>query len=313
MAILTVTLNPALDLESHVERLIAGHKLRCTPPRLDPGGGGINVARAVVTLGGEATAAFASGGPGGAGLMQRLTEAGVGVAALPSPGDTRQNLSVIEDATGAQYRFIFPGPSWVAADLERVRAALLPLVTPGDLVVLSGSLPPGLSPQDQVALARALTDAGGQVVADTSGDSLSALALAGLGLKVLRMDHAEAQDLTGRDLGEMAESAAVAQDLVAAGAAEIAILARGAEGSILASRDGRWFAPAAEVPVVSLTGAGDSFVAGATLALSRGMSLPDVLVWGVSAASAAVTTEATELCDPDVFTALVGACEARAI
>ncbi|MFW5654411.1 MAG: 1-phosphofructokinase family hexose kinase [Roseicyclus sp.] len=313
MAILTVTLNPALDLETHVDRLIPGQKLRCTPPRRDPGGGGINVARAVVTLGGAATAAVASGGPGGAGLLQRLAEAGVGVAALPAPGDTRQNLSVIEDATGAQFRFIFPGPGWASGDFEAVRTALLPLVAPGDLVVLSGSLPPGLSTADFLALARALTEAGGQVVADTSGAPLTALAEAALGLKILRMDDAEAQEMTGRPLTEAADSADVARDLVARGAAEIAILARGAEGSILASADGAWFAPAAEVPVVSLTGAGDSFVAGATLALSRGMALPDVLVWGVSAASAAVTTEATELCDPEVFARLVATCAARAI
>jgi 6-phosphofructokinase 2 len=255
----------------------------------------------------------ASSGPGGAGLLQRLTQAGVDVAALPAPGDTRQNLSVIEDETGAQYRFIFPGPTWAAADIEAVRKALLPLVAPGDLTVLSGSLPPGLSSADIVALARALTGAGGQVVADTSGEPLVALARAGLGLKVLRMDDAEAREMTGRPLEDVADSAAVARDLVASGAAEIAILARGAEGSILASEEGCWFAPAADVPVASLTGAGDSFVAGATLALSRGMALPDVLIWGVSAASAAVTTEATELCDPEVFAKLVATCPVHAL
>lgn len=313
MAILTITLNPALDLETHVDRLVPGQKLRCSPPRRDPGGGGINVARAVVALGGEATAAVASSGPGGAGLAQRLARAGVGVAILPAPGDTRQNLSVIEDATGAQYRFIFPGPTWAVADIEAVRAALLPLIAPGDLVVLSGSLPPGLSAADIVALAGTLTEAGGAVVADTSGEPLVALARAGLGLKILRMDDAEARELTGRPLDDVADSAAVARELVASGAAEIAILARGAEGSILASADGVWFAPAADVPVASLTGAGDSFVAGATLALSRGMALPDVLIWGVSAASAAVTTEATDLCDPKVFKTLVKTCPVHAL
>jgi 6-phosphofructokinase 2 len=313
MAILTVTLNPALDLETHVDRLVPSDKLRCAPPKQDAGGGGINVARAVVLLGGTAVAAVAAGGPGGTGVLQRLSDAGVGVATLPAPGDTRQNLSVIERATGAQYRFIFPGPTWSATDLDDARAAILPLVAPGDLVVLSGSLPPGLSPADHVALARAITKAGGQVVADTSGASLAALAGAGLGLKVLRMDHVEAEDLTGRTLDDLADSAAVARDLVAAGAAEIAILARGAEGSVLASAEGCWFAPAARVPVVSLTGAGDSFVAGATLALERGMALPEVLVWGVSAASAAVTTAATDLCDPEVFATLVAETKARAI
>jgi 6-phosphofructokinase 2 len=76
MGILTVTLNPALDLETRTAALVPGHKLRCAPPRVDPGGGGINVARAIHVLGGEARAAVAVGGPVGAGLVDRMTAAG---------------------------------------------------------------------------------------------------------------------------------------------------------------------------------------------------------------------------------------------
>jgi 6-phosphofructokinase 2 len=311
MGILTVTLNPALDLETRTGALVPGHKLRCAPPRIDPGGGGINVARAIQVLGGEARAAVAVGGPVGTGLVDRMTAGGLDVSALPAPGETRQNLSVIEETTGAQYRFIFPGPEWTATDLDLAQAALLPLVQPGDLVVLSGSVPPGLAPSAMKDLARALKAAGGAVIADTSGAALAELAAAGLGLKVLRMDQAEAEDLVGRKLLTAQETADVGADLVAAGAAEIAILARGAEGSVLTTASERWFAPAADVPVVSVTGAGDSFVAGATLALSRGMSLSEVLCWGACAASAAVTTEATELCDPELFRLILSDCQAE--
>jgi 6-phosphofructokinase 2 len=115
----------------------------------------------------------------------------------------------------------------------------------------------------------------------------------------------------GRKLATAQDTADVGIDLVAAGAAEIAILARGAEGSVLATATERWFAPAADVPVVSVTGAGDSFVAGATLALSRGLDLPEVLCWGACAASAAVTTEATELCDPALFRLILSDCRAE--
>jgi 6-phosphofructokinase 2 len=313
MGILTVTLNPAVDLETRTPELVAGHKLRCAPPRVDPGGGGINVARAIHVLGGDARAAVAVGGPVGTGLVERLRAAGHDVAPLPSPGETRQNLSVIEETTGAQYRFIFPGPEWSAADLDAAKAALLPLVRPGDFVVLSGSVPPGLEPSALKDLARALKGAGGAVVADTSGAPLAEIARAGLGLKVLRMDQVEAEELVGRKLGSARETADVGSDLVASGAAEIAILARGAEGSVLATATERWFAPAADVPVVSVTGAGDSFVAGATLALSRDMTLPEVLCWGSCAASAAVTTEATELCDPEVFRVILSDCRAEPI
>ncbi len=313
MPILTVTLNPALDLETRIPELVPGDKLRCSPPRRDPGGGGINVARAVAILGGEATAAVAVGGPIGQDLLDRLQGPGVRTAALPAPGDTRENLSVIEEKTGDQYRFIFPGPTWSQSHLETAEARLLPLVGPGDLVVLSGSLPPGLAPSSLVELAKVVCDVGGDVVCDTSGAALAEIARAGLNLRVLRMDSAEAEELTGRDLASREESAAAAADLVEAGAAEIAIIARGPDGSVLATAEERWFAPGAKVPVVSVTGAGDSFVAAATLALSRDLSLADVLRWGVSSASAAVTTQATELCDRAAFEAILAETQAERV
>jgi 6-phosphofructokinase 2 len=313
MAILTVTLNPALDLETSTPHVGPGEKLRCAEPKRDPGGGGINVARAVIQLGGEATALVAAGGPAGGALEEMLTARGVPVERLPAPGEVRQNLSVIETETGKQFRFIFPGPTWTATDLDAVVAALLARSGRGDWLVLSGSLPPGVAPEAQVALAGKLAGQGVRVVADTSGPGLVALAGARAGLAVLRMDFEESEALAGHALRSVEDSAAFAAELVADGAADIVILARGAEGSVLASAEGRWTAPAADVPVVSRTGAGDSFVAGAVLALSRGLALPDVLGHGCAAASAAVTTAATELCSRETAARLLPLSAARAL
>jgi 6-phosphofructokinase 2 len=313
MAILTVTLNPALDLETTVPHVAPGEKLRCAEPRRDPGGGGLNVARAVIQLGGEATALVAAGGPAGGALAEMLTARGVAVERLPAPGELRQNLSVIETETGRQYRFIFPGPRWEAADLEAVTAALVARVRAGDWVVLSGSLPPGVPPEALVALARALAGQGARVVADTSGPGLVALAEARVGLALLRIDFEESELLAGRALPTVADSVGFAAGLVAEGVADIVILARGAEGSVLAAAEGRWAAPAADVPVVSRTGAGDSFVAGAVLALSRGLPLAEVLSRGCAAASAAVTTAATDLCSRETAERLLPESAARAV
>lgn len=311
MAILTVTLNPALDLETTVPQLLPGEKLRCAEPSRDPGGGGLNVARAVVQLGGAAVALVAAGGPAGAALAEMLAARGVPVERLPAPGELRQNLSVIEGATGRQYRFIFPGPSWSAGDIASTRAALTERVAAGDWVVLSGSLPPGMPPEALVALARSLADRGARVVADTSGAAAAALAGARTGLALMRLDFEESEALAGRPLPDTQSSAAYAAELVSAGAAEIVILARGAEGSVLAAAEGQWAAPAAEVPVVSRTGAGDSFVAGAVLALSRCLPLAEALSHGCAAASAAVTTPATDLCDRDTVARLLPQSVAR--
>lgn len=313
MAILTVTLNPAIDLESATAEVVPGEKLRCTEPSRDPGGGGINVARAVAQLGGAATALVAAGGAGGDLLERMLASRGVPVWRLPAPGEMRQNLSVIEADTGRQFRFIFPGPTWAAADLAAVSDALAARVAPGDWVVVSGSLPRGVSPQTLVDLVRRLTAQGARVVVDTSGAALVALAEAGTGMALLRMDFAESEVLAGHRLPTALDSAVFAADLVARGAAEVAILARGAEGSVLASALGRWMAPAAKVAVVSRTGAGDSFVAGAVLALSRGLPLPEVLQHGCAAASAAVTTPATDLCEAAMMQALLPQCTARLV
>jgi len=313
MAIVTLTLNPAIDWETRAPALTPGHKLRCDAPRRDPGGGGINVARAIRILGGSALAAVAVGGPAGAGLAALLRDRGIAAAELPAPGETRQNLSVIETATGAQYRFIFPGPTWTDADMDAAADALRALVGPGDLVVLSGSLPPGGEPARFVELARGLRGLGARVVADTSGPALAALASAACGIAMLRMNSDEARQLTGRDLTTRRDSVRTAQGLVAAGAAEIVILARKAEGSILATASECWFAPAVEVPVACLTGAGDSFVAGAVLAMARGAPASEILQWGCAAASAAVTTPAAELCDRAMFETLLPQSAARPV
>lgn len=313
MAIVTLTLNPALDLDTAVPQMRPREKLRCTKPRIDPGGGGINVARAIHALGGTARAAIALGGPNGAAIAAALQEAKIDVLALVAPGPTRQNLSVIEASTGEQFRFIFPGPSWTPADLAAVGPPLSEAVGAEDILVLSGSLPPGLEAEALVDLALSQVARGVRVVVDTSGPSLAAMAGSARGLCLLRMDGPEAEELCGRPLRQAADTAAVAQALVKDGVAEAVIIARGTEGSVLATAQGRWFAPAANVPVVSVTGAGDSFVAAATLAISQGGAWPEVLSSGCAAASAAVTTPATALCDPEVYVSLLPGARARRV
>jgi 6-phosphofructokinase 2 len=313
MSILTVTLNPALDLETETPHVAPGEKLRCSDPARDPGGGGLNVARAVIQLGGEAVALVAAGGPAGASLEAMLAGRGVPAERLPAPGDMRQNLSVIETGTGRQFRFIFPGPTWSAQDFGAVQAALLGRVEAGDWVVLSGSLPPGVTPEAQIGLVRAMSGQGARVVADTSGPALAALAEARAGLAVLRIDFEESEALAGRALPRIEDSVAFAAELVRADAAGLVILARGSEGSVLVTETESWAAPAADVPVVSRTGAGDSFVAGTVLALSQGLPLSEVLSHGCASASAAVTTAATELCSREVMERLLPESGARAV
>ena len=338
--ILTLTLNPALDLASHTPQVTPEVKLRCTAPQSDAGGGGINISRALAQMGGRSTAFVALAGPAGAEIAALLAEAGIATASFPAPGPTRQSLTVTEEASGKQFRFVMPGPQWRARDTAaalQAIAALLPPEVPSEwrrevssgspcsqtdaaapgparqaasgtrglpvlaeataFVVLSGSQPPGVPVDFPATLARVTEARGAALLLDTSGPALAHLrANPTPGIAVLRMDDTEAETLAGRALPALTETASFAQTLVAAGLAQAVVIARGAEGSVAVSAQGRWHCRPPRVPVRSKVGAGDSFMAGFTLALAQGSDLPGALRQGTAAAAAAVMTDATELC-----------------
>lgn len=288
--IVTVTLNPALNVSGRCDAVRPGPKLRVEGVTTEPGGGGINVARAVRALGGAVQALAVLGGATGAQLAALLADEGVALTVIPGPGETRQSLSVT-DADRALWRFVLPGPP--APDAAALTAAIAAAAPMGALVVLSGSQPPGLADDFALTLATALP--GRRLVLDTSGPALVA-AMAGRGLHTLRMDRAEAEGAAGHSLPQPQDTGEFCGGLVAQGVAQVVIAARGAEGNALACAEGVWFCAPPVVPVVSAVGAGDSFAAGYALALDRGASLPDALRAGTAAAAAAVMTPGTQLC-----------------
>ncbi|MFN0114342.1 MAG: 1-phosphofructokinase family hexose kinase [Paracoccaceae bacterium] len=295
--ILTVTLNPAIDISTSTVQVVAGPKLRCTGPETDPGGGGINVSRAIRILGGHSTALVALGGATGERLAGMLIRSGLTLAGFDTPGETRESFSVMDGTTHAQYRFVLPGTRWpksaTAAALDAVDRA----APPGGFVVLSGSQPPGVEEDFPLRLMRRLKGRGVRMVLDTSGAPLIRVTEGhDAHLSVLRMNHDEAAELAGRPLRARVDSADFAQGLVAAGVSDMVVVARGSEGNVLATKDERLFASAYEVPVKSRVGAGDCFVGAFTLALARGASPAEALKWGTATASAAVMTPGTKLC-----------------
>lgn len=305
--IVTLTLNPALDLSSEVAALIPDTKLRCTAPLLDPGGGGLNVSRAIAAMGGESLALVALGGLTGDKLAGLIRDEGVPFLSMSAPGESRQSLTVTETSTGRQYRFMLPGPVWSVSDQERVFALLRASARPGAFGVISGSQPPGVPVDFPASLAQAMP--GLQVVLDTSGPALAqAVAHPIADLAILRMDGDEADTLAGHKLVTRSDTADFAAGLVARGVARTVVVARGADGSIQVDKDRRIFAKAAKVKVKSTVGAGDSFVAGLVLSLARGEPPETALAWGTAAASAAVMTDATQLCKSDDVLRLLPEC-----
>src|SRR5690606_21573968 len=185
--ILTLTLNPALDMATEVPEILPGQKLRCTDPLLDPGGGGLNVSRAIRALGGDSLALVAIGGLTGDRLAGLIREAGVTFLSILGPGETRQSLTVTEGTTGRQFRFMLPGPVWGEAERARVFTLLRATARPGGLSVISGSQPPGVPADFPAQLAESMP--GSRVVLDTSGKPLAEAVQNPIpGLEVLRMD-----------------------------------------------------------------------------------------------------------------------------
>ncbi|MDN5568139.1 MAG: 1-phosphofructokinase family hexose kinase [Paracoccus sp. (in: a-proteobacteria)] len=294
--ILTVTLNPALDLSTAADQVRPDLKLRCDKPVVHPGGGGINVSRAIKIIGGQSTAMVALGGATGTRMADMLKASGLSVLRLTAPGETRQSLAVSDRATHGQYRFVMPGPEWHMTHVASAMAAIAEAARVGGWVVVSGSNPPGVAPGFEQMLTVRLKDGRAKLLVDTSRDALLALPGSSIPVDVLRVDSHEAEALCGRPLPLRSDSATFAADLVRNGAAHAVIVARGADGSVVATSDGAWHAAAAPVDVVSAVGAGDSFVAGFVLAMARDWPISEALALGAAAASAAVMTPATELC-----------------
>lgn len=312
--ILTVTLNPALDIATSVDHVVPGVKLRCSQPQTDPGGGGINVARAIQLLGGRAKAFVALGGDTGQSLRNLLESFEMDLAVYEAPGETRQSIAVTDLGLKDQFRFMLPGPHWKLDDIEKVTEAIRDAAPNNGYVILSGSGPSGSRADLYSRICAALADTGAKVIVDTSGPALTLLALGQMSPPyVLRMDQAEAESLTRYALPRREDTANFATELVERGAAEVVIVARGADGSVVATANERLYVSAAEVAVKSKVGAGDSFVGGFTYALAQGLSLSDAMARGSAAASAAVMTEGTELCRKEDAEALLAQSIVRPI
>jgi 6-phosphofructokinase 2 len=292
-AIVTLTLNPALDVFTGTESVRPTHKLRCTPPRFEPGGGGINVARVVHALGGEVTAVFPCGGSSGTAFEKLLRESGVPIAPVPIAGTTRESFTVDEEESGEQYRFVLPGPSLSDEELEHILETVAGVEGPPAYVIASGSLPPDCDPGIFRRLCGLCGRIGARLVIDTSGDALAAVE--GSCAFLIKPSLREVQELVGRELTDEAAECEAARELLARGFADVIVVSLGDRGALLVAEDAELRMPAIEVPAGSAVGAGDSMVAGITLALASGKSLEEALRYGVAAGAAALITPGSEL------------------
>ncbi|MEX0619603.1 MAG: 1-phosphofructokinase family hexose kinase [Pseudohongiellaceae bacterium] len=291
--IVTLTMNPAIDKSCSVERVVANRKLRCSQPRIHPGGGGLNVARAVHVLGGEAHAYWTCGGALGEVLKRLLDEEGVNHHPVPVAALTRENLIVLDQTTDQQYRFGLPGSTLDEQEIESCIGYLTSLEPTPEYLVLSGSLPPGIG-EDFYARIIAVAPSSCRVILDTSQRPLE-LALES-GVYLVKPNLHELERLVSGSVETEPRILDAARTLIQNNSAQVVVVSLGAGGVMLVTADSHLPIRAPTVRIRSRVGAGDSTVAGIVLALSQGKSIEDAARLGVAAGTAAVMTEGTELC-----------------
>lgn len=291
--IVTLCMNPALDITTSTEVVRPTDKLRCAAARYDPGGGGINVAHVAQVLGATSTAVFPAGGPAGELVHNLLVAEGVGVQRVPIGGSTRESFTVDEVSTERQYRFVLPGPQLTVTEQTECLLQLRRAAASASIVVASGSLPPGVPEDFYQQVADACAELGALFALDTSGGGLKHV---NAGVFLLKPSVRELRDCTGRALSTEAEQLGAAHELIERGAARHVLVSRGAEGALLVSRDAaQRFAPV-QVPPGSGVGAGDAMLAGVAVGLIRGWPLTEATRLGVAAGAAMLLTPGTAPC-----------------
>ncbi|OGX84610.1 1-phosphofructokinase family hexose kinase [Hymenobacter glacialis] len=291
--VVTLTLNPAIDKSTAVPKLVPEQKLRCDPPKIEPGGGGINVARALKRLGLDAQAIFVAGGPPGEVLQQLISQEGIAYQTVPTAAWTRENFIVVDASNNQQFRFGMPGTTLTATEQAQVLATLDALPARPDVLVASGSLPQGMPPEFMGNIARWARQAGAKLIVDTSGDALQAAVNEGVYL--LKPNLGELSKLAGVETLDSESAADAARSIIAQGKCEIVVVSLGPNGACLVTRDEEEYIPAPAVRKRSTVGAGDSMVAGMVFALCQGRPMREAVRLGVACGSAATMNSGTEL------------------
>lgn len=290
--IITITFNPCIDKSTTVDALIPEKKLRCTTPKFDPGGGGINVARAIKKLGGEATAIYPYGGYSGLFLNKLLEQEGIVTQVVETKSHTRENLIVLEEKSNNQFRFGMPG----SALQEQEWQQLLQLVANAkdvEYVVASGSLSPGVPVDVFARLAAIAKQKQMKLVVDTSGEALKKAVAEGVYL--LKPNLGELSALTGREHLSAGEIETAAKELIEGKCCTLVVVSMGADGAMLVTKEESVHMQAPAVERKSTVGAGDSMVAGIVLSLANNKSYREALQFGIACGTAATVNPGTEL------------------
>ncbi len=289
--IITITLNPCIDKSTITTVMEPEKKLRCSEVLNEPGGGGINVSKALQKLQTASVAMFPSGGNNGNMLCSLLKQQNLTFYEVDTNVETRENWIVVDDADNKQYRFTFLGRAVEDKAIIELIDALNQFAP--TFIIASGSLPPGLPANFYGLIVKKANAIGAKCIVDTSGEALQALQ--GKGAYLIKPNIGELCKMLGVDDLQKNEVDDAALQAIQDGYAEIVAVSMGAQGAWLVSKTEKYFAPAPKVEMKSTVGAGDSMVAGIIFMLQQQKSIKEVIQFGVACGSAATMNSGTQL------------------
>lgn len=291
--ILTITLSPAIDKSTVIDKLIAEKKLRCDHPHYEAGGGGINVSRGLRRLGFDSYALFPSGGRTGKLLEELLAQEKINQQAIAVKNDTRENFIVVESSTNQQFRFGMPGTEITEVEQNEILDFFKALNPFPEIIVISGSLPPGMSPSFLRQLVKEGKIRNAKIIVDTSEAGLKEVVEEGVFL--LKPNLGELGRLVGIESLDNESADEAAQELINSGRTEVIVVSLGPQGAYLITKDLKEHIPAPSVKKLSTVGAGDSMVAGMVSVLANGGTYSEMIRMGVACGSAATMNSGTQL------------------
>jgi 1-phosphofructokinase len=292
--IVTVTLNPAIDKSLAVPRFEVGKTNRGEVTRTDAGGKGINVAKAVKQFGAEVCALGFVAGSNGRFILETLAASGIPADFNHVPGETRVNLKIHDPVHGTETELNEPGFQVLPEHLQAMKEKIHAYAPCCQVMIFSGSLPPGAPPQTFAEFMTIASALGAKCMLDTAGPALRY----GLEAKplLLKPNRAEVEELlqvrlrTRRELGE------AARKLLEMGAEE-AVISMGADGAVAATKqDLLWARPPTVVPRSSV-GAGDAMVAALAYGEVSRLSFREAFRFAIAASAAAVTMEGSKVAE----------------
>jgi 6-phosphofructokinase 2 len=292
-SILTITFSPCVDKSSSVPELITEKKMKCSAPVFEQGGGGINVARAIKKMGGEATAVYPAGGNMGSLFNKLMAHEGIPSLTIQTKDETRENIILLEERTNLQYRFGMPGTLLRENEWQQILDSVIE-TRDVEFIVASGSLPPGVPSDVYARLAIIAKQKKARLVVDTSGEPLKKAAQEGVYL--IKPNLGELSSLTNIPYLEPQQVVPAAQQIIGDGNCEVIVVSMGELGAVLVTKDKTYQFTPPNVKRKSTVGAGDSMLAGIVLSLAKGKDLENALQYGVACGTAATMNPGTELC-----------------